>query len=62
MSDNGISKEIAVVSKSGKIIKDKCEHILIPGLDADYCEDCNIYYIDEYERIKFQQRKKWFGE
>lgn len=56
-------KEIRTVNHLGHIIYLKCEHDeMIPGLDADYCPVCNIYYINEQERERFYLRKKGIYE
>jgi hypothetical protein len=52
------SVDVTHINIQGKILNPLCEHKLIPGLDASFCETCNIYYRDEKETYKFYQRKK----
>jgi hypothetical protein len=46
----------------GNILNLTCDHKKIPGLDADFCETCRIYYVDEKEIAKYQLRKKGIYE
>lgn len=52
------STHILHITEAGKILKPTCGHDLIPGLDASFCEECRIWWIDGYETVKFRERKK----
>jgi hypothetical protein len=52
------AKHITWKRADGNIINPKCNHPLIPGLDADFCEVCRIYWIDAQETEIFFARKR----
>ena len=51
-------REVATTTTLGIQLLKKCNHARIPGLDADFCEVCRIYFVDQKERDKFYARKR----
>jgi hypothetical protein len=47
-----------------KEIRQPCHHVLnsdrcvIPGLDADFCQTCRIYWVDEYRLDLLLNKRK----
>lgn len=56
-----ISSSISWKTEEGKAIKTPCTHDKTPGLDADFCKICKIYWVDDHEIKKFKERKKAQG-
>jgi hypothetical protein len=56
------TSSIRHIGIKGNILNPTCSHKKIPGLDADFCEICRIYYVDEQETAKYQLRKKGIYE
>jgi hypothetical protein len=42
-----VEGEIQVVSSTGKTLRDPCSHSKVPGLDADYCPACDIFWVNQ---------------
>ncbi len=51
------SHEIAHINGTGKIATAKCRHLLIPGLDADWCPRCRTWWFDQSIRDQLLTRK-----
>ena len=52
-------KEIVWKNRFGEVIKIPCSCLnRIPGLDAEACLECRIWWIDEQEREEFYRRKR----
>lgn len=56
-------KEIAVLNELGLPVNTICYHAnLFPGLDADYCPECQTWWVDQQTRDRYFKRKKGKGE
>ena len=58
-------QEIVRINLQRKEVCKPCSHVLnnagcvIPGLDADYCQECRIYWINAYMRdLLLNKRRK----
>ncbi len=49
--------EIAHIANTGKIATAKCDHPLIPGLDADWCPRCRTWWVNQQLRDQLLTRK-----
>jgi hypothetical protein len=52
------AQEIVWLSAGGSKVRDTCEHPKIPGLDADFCQVCRIWWVNAFEREKYSARKR----
>lgn len=43
-------RELTEVNLLGVIVLERCSHTKVPGLDADYCKECRVYYVDQQMR------------
>ena len=49
---------------SQKEVRQPCSHVLssdrcvIPGLDADFCQVCRVYWVDEYMLDRLLNKRK----
>lgn len=48
---------INTVSIAGFSLRDTCDHVLIPGLDAQFCQTCQIYWVDLHMIEQLMRRK-----
>lgn len=49
------SEEIIAINSLGQVINQPCSHAKIPGLDADFCKTCRVWWVDQ------QSRDLWFA-
>lgn len=52
------SKEVTWISEHGMVLVIPCTHKKIPGLDAMFCTECRVWYVDGEERGRRYKRKK----
>lgn len=52
------SKEITWISEHGIVLVTPCTHRKIPGLDAMFCEECRVWYVDKEEQGRRYKRKE----
>lgn len=60
LDENAIkpSTEIMWISEHGVRLVNPCLHKKIPGLDAMFCEECRVWYVDGEERGRRYKRNK----
>lgn len=51
------SEEIIAVNAVGALINQPCSHRKIPGLDADFCSTCRIWWVDQQMRDRLLAAK-----
>jgi hypothetical protein len=52
------SDHIITINSQGKRMRGTCSHPLIPGLDADFCNVCRIWWIDQQMTERLLNRRK----
>ena len=54
--------EIIMINSLGQQIHDGCDHAVIPGLDAHFCQTCQVWWVDQQMRDSLLSRKRNSGE
>ena len=51
------TKEICIVNSTGQVIGKACPHPKIPGLDADFCRECQTWFFNAQMREQVLKKR-----